>query len=138
VNSSRRDHDLGMSVIVNSDFESVLDQVTEELKVEGFGVLTEIDVKATLKNKLGVDFRKYRILGACNPTLAHRALSAVPEVGLVLPCNVTVVELDEENVEVSFLDPERMMEFLPSAELSTIAEEAKTKLERVVEKLRKE
>jgi uncharacterized protein (DUF302 family) len=137
LNSKRRVNDLGMTVVVRSDFESVLERVAEELKVEGFGVLTEIDVKATLKKKLGVEFRKYRILGACHPALAHRALSAVPEVGLVLPCNVTVAEVDEDKVEVSFLDPERMMEFLPGGELTTVAKEAKTRLERVVDSLRK-
>jgi uncharacterized protein (DUF302 family) len=137
LNSKRSVNELGMTVVVKSDYESVLERVAEELKVEGFGVLTEIDVKATLKKKLDVEFRKYRILGACNPALAHRALSAVPEVGLVLPCNVTVAEVDEDKVEVSFLDPERMMEFLPGGELTTVAKEAKTRLERVVDSLRK-
>lgn len=92
---------LGMKTVLNTDFAHALEIVTAALKTEGFGVLTEIDVQATFKNKLNVDFRPYRILGACNPALAHRALTATGEVGLLLPCNVTVTQLDTGEIEVA-------------------------------------
>ncbi len=121
---------IGFSVRLKSDFEKVLEMVTEALKAEGFGVLTEIDVKATLKKKIDVDYRPYRILGACNPPLAYRALEAAPQVGLLLPCNITVDQIAEDTVEVSFLDPNLMMGFVGEPALQPIAEEANARLRR--------
>src|SRR5512143_1977839 len=122
---------IGTTVKLASEFESALATVTAALKAEGFGVLTEIDVKDTLKKKLGVDFRPYKILGACNPPLAYRALTAAPEVGLLLPCNVTVSEEEPGVVQVSLVDPLTMLGVVPNPELQPIAEEAKTRLDRV-------
>jgi uncharacterized protein (DUF302 family) len=122
---------IGIKVRLNLDFETALKLVTESLKTEGFGVLTEIDVKATLKDKLGVDFRPYRILGACNPPLAYKALSAEPEAGLLLPCNVTVSEEAEEVVEIAMVDPLAMLGIMENSELKLIAEDANARLERV-------
>jgi uncharacterized protein (DUF302 family) len=96
---------LGRTIYLDTDMDGALEQVAKALKVEGFGILTEIDVKKTLKDKIDVDFRPYRILGACNPPLAHRALSASSVVGLLLPCNVTVTEVGPNKVEVSIIDP---------------------------------
>ena len=109
-------------------------KVEAALKVEGFGVLTEIDVKATLKKKIDVDFKPYVILGACNPHLAHRALQVDPMIGLMLPCNVTVRE-EAEGVVVSIVDPMAMMDFSGNPDLTPIAEEAAGKLERVMDAL---
>jgi len=125
---------LGLTVKLHTDFDTALQKVTDALKAEGFGVLTEIDVKATLKKKLDVDFRPYRILGACNPPLAYRALSAAPEVGLLLPCNVTVAQVDD-GIEVSIIDPLGMMGFVGKPELEPIAEEARQRLDRVAKAL---
>jgi uncharacterized protein (DUF302 family) len=110
-------------------------KVTEALRSEGFGVLTEIDVKETLKNKLDVDFRKYRILGACNPPFAHRALQAESNVGLLLPCNVIVQETEPGSIEVSAIDPVAAMQVVENAELATLATEVKEKLQKVVNSL---
>ncbi len=122
---------LGLTVRLNADYDSTLARVTEALKTEGFGVLTEIDVKETLKKKLGVDFRPYKILGACNPPLAHRALVAAPEVGLLLPCNVTVAQVEENVTEVSLVDPLAMLGVVANPDLEPIAAEARARLERV-------
>lgn len=122
---------LGFNVTLNSDFATALNQVTEALKVEGFGVLTEIDVQSTLKKKLDVDFRPYKILGACNPALAYRALSVMPEIGLLLPCNVTVAQSDNGLIEVSLVDPIAMMAAAANPALEPIAQEAREKLARV-------
>ncbi|MEK7787686.1 MAG: DUF302 domain-containing protein [Chloroflexota bacterium] len=122
---------LGITVRLSADYEAALARVTAALKAEGFGVLTEIDVKDTLKKKLDVDFRRYKILGACNPPLAYRALSAAPEIGLLLPCNVTVQQLEDGFTEVSLIDPLAMMGFVGKPELEPIAEEARARLERV-------
>ena len=127
---------IGTTVRLNMDYESALVRVTEVLKAEGFGVLTEIDVKETLKKKLGVDFRPYKILGACNPPLAYRALTAASQVGLLLPCNVTVSQVDE-GVEVSLVDPLAMLSVAASAELLPVAQEARARLERVAAALQK-
>jgi len=104
------------------------------LKAEGFGVLTEIDVKATLKKKLDVDFRPYKILGACNPPLAHKALQGEPLIGLLLPCNVVVFEEDGDAV-VSFVNPKEMFKVVENAELQAVAEEVDAKMRRAFEAL---
>jgi uncharacterized protein (DUF302 family) len=123
--------DYGFSKTLNLPFEQAISIVTDELKKEGFGVLTTIDVKETMKNKLNVDFKKYTILGACNPPLAHRALQAEEELGLLLPCNVIVYEKDAKTI-VSFFDPMIMTQVVSNPELQSIAQEVKTKLERVL------
>jgi uncharacterized protein (DUF302 family) len=112
-------------------YEQALERVTAALQAEGFGVLTEIDVQATLKKKLDVGFRKYMILGACNPPLAYQALSTELEIGLLLPCNVIVYEDDGGSV-VSIADPVSMLSIAGRAELTTVAEQARTRLQRVV------
>ena len=122
---------LGLTITLKTDFPSATARVTEALKTEGFGVLTEIDVKETMKKKLGVDFTPYKILGACNPPLAHRALTIAPEVGLLLPCNVTVRQVAEDQMEVSLVDPLSMMAVIERPELQVVAREARAKLERV-------
>ncbi len=111
-------------------FDAAVARVTEELQKEGFGILTEIDVKATLKKKLDVDRRPYKILGACNPQLANRALNAVPDIGLLLPCNVVVRENDDGSVDVGFLDP-GMMSTMVDGDIQEIATDARARLERV-------
>jgi len=122
---------IGRTVRLNEDFQPALDRVVAALKVEGFGVLTEIDVKETLKKKLDVDFRPYKILGACNPPLAYRALSAAPEVGLLLPCNVVVSQVAEGVTEVSLVDPMAMLGVVAYADLQSVAEDAAARLDRV-------
>lgn len=122
---------LGLTVRLPTDFETAITRVTEALKAEGFGVLTAIDVQATFKKKLEVDFRPYMILGACNPSLAHRALTAATEVGLLLPCNAVVTQLAEAECQVSLVDPLTMLGIVGRPELEPIAEEARTRLERV-------
>lgn len=127
---------LSLSVHLKADFDTALARVADALKSEGFGVLTEIDVKDTMKKKLDVDFRPYKILGACNPPLAHRALSAVPQIGLLLPCNVTVSQVDNETIEVGIIDPMMMASVLSHPELDAVAAEARQRLERVIAKLK--
>ncbi len=127
---------LGLTVRLHTDWNTALDRVTAALKAEGFGVLTEIDVQATLKKKLDVDFRPYKILGACNPPLAYRALSAAPEVGLLLPCNVTVAQADDGTIDVALVDPLSMLGVLPNPGLQPVADEARARLERVAAALK--
>ena len=127
--------ELGIQVYLDTDYETALVQVTEALKVEGFGVLTEIDVKATLKKKLDVDFRNYKILGACNPPLAYKALSAAPETGLLLPCNVTVSEEENGQILVNIINPEMMLGVVDNPALTDVACDAKERLERVAQAL---
>ena len=122
---------LGLNVRLNTDFEEALTRVTAALKAEGFGVLTEIDVKETLKKKLDVDFRPYKILGACNPPLAYRALSAAPEAGLLLPCNVTISFVEDNVTDVAIIDPLSMLGLVQHPDLEPIAEEARARLDRV-------
>ncbi len=120
---------------VKGSFNEVLLKVTQELKSEGFGVLTEIDVQATLKKKLDVDFRPYKILGACNPPFAHKALIAEDKIGLMLPCNIVVQQLSENESEVSAIDPVRAMSAVQNEALGPIAEEVSVKLKKVIEKV---
>jgi uncharacterized protein (DUF302 family) len=122
----------GFGKTVDLGFDEAVETVTEELGKEGFGVLTEIDVQATLKKKLGEDMRPYKILGACNPPLAHRAVSAVPEIGLLLPCNVLVREDDEGKVRVSFMDPGSVLGLVDNPDVEPLAAEVKQRLERVL------
>ena len=129
------DSKFGFGKIVDLGFEEAVDTVTEELGKEGFGVLTEIDVQATLKKKLGEDMRPYKILGACNPPLAHQAVSAVPEIGLLLPCNVLVRENEEGKVRVSFMDPGAVLGLVDNPDVEPLAAEVKTRLERVLDAL---
>jgi len=129
------DTKFGFGKPVDLGFDEALDTVTEELGKEGFGVLTEIDVQATLKKKLGEDMRPYRILGACNPPLAHQAITAVPEIGLLLPCNVLVREDDQGKVHVSFMDPGSVLGLVDNPDVVPLAEQVKAKLERVLSAL---
>lgn len=113
-------------------YEEALVKVTEELKKEGFGVLTEIDIKETLKKKLDVDFRKYKILGACNPPFAYKALQAEEKIGLLLPCNIVVQENSKGETEVSAINPLVSMQSVNNSNLSDVANEVKERLERVI------
>jgi uncharacterized protein (DUF302 family) len=125
------------STVLDASYEDAVSKVTDALKEEGFGVLTEIDVKSILKKKLGVDFRKYVILGACNPPYAHRTLQADLNVGLLLPCNVIVYETDDKKAYVSAFNPVSALEVIKNEELRTIAEEVSEKLKRVLDKVAK-
>ncbi|GAB4420490.1 MAG: DUF302 domain-containing protein [Anaerolineales bacterium] len=118
---------------VDLPFEQAIERITEELKQEGFGVLTEIDVKATLKKKLDEDFRNYRILGACNPPFAHQALLAEPQIGLMLPCNVVVQDGENGKTIISAIDPIASMQAVENPSLGQVAEQVRTKLQKVIE-----
>ena len=126
------DTKFGFGKAVDLGFEEAIETVTEELSKEGFGVLTEIDVQATLKKKLGEDMRPYKILGACNPPLAHQAVTAVPEIGLLLPCNVLVRETDDGKVRVSFMDPGSVLGLVDNPDVEPLAGQVREKLERVL------
>ena len=121
----------GFSVKVNASFDDAVAKVTEELQKEGFGVLTEIDVKAVLKKKLDLDKRPYKILGACNPVLANKALTAEPDIGLLLPCNVVVREDDDGSVVVGFMDPASVLGLVQRDDLKTLGAEVRDRLMRV-------
>jgi len=128
----------GFSIEIPVDFDTALQLTVEGLKEQGFGVLTEIDVKETLKKKLDVDFRNYRILGACNPPLAHRALQAETEIGLLLPCNVIVYEAANGKTRVSAINPVAAMSMVDSQEVEPIADEVRQRLQIVLSKLTEE
>jgi uncharacterized protein (DUF302 family) len=116
-------------------FAAAIERVTEALKREGFGVLTDIDVKATLKKKLDVDFRDYRILGACNPPLAHKALQVEDKIGTMLPCNVVVQDIGAGKVEISAVDPVASMQAIDNAKLTAVAKTVQAKLKAVIDGL---
>ena len=121
--------------IIKGTFEEVIEKVTKELKEEGFGILTEIDVTATLKKKLDIDFKKYRILGACNPPYAHKALQAEDKIGTMLPCNVIVQEIEEGVIEVAAVNPMASMQAVENEKLNEVAKEITAMLENVIEKI---
>lgn len=123
------------SKIIEDSFENTLRKTEVALKQEGFGILTEIDVKETLKKKLDVNFKKYKILGACNPPYAYKALKAEDKIGAMLPCNVIVIEQEENKIEVAAVDPVSSMQAVENVNLSSIANEIQTKLKKVVDSL---
>ncbi len=125
------------SVTSPIDYDATIERVTEALKSEGFGVLTTIDVAATLKNKLGVEHKPYVILGACNPNYAHQALQAVPDIGALLPCNVVVREEDDGRVSVVFMDPESVLGLIADPTVEKVGHEVAEKLHRVAEAVAK-
>lgn len=125
----------GFSKVVNLGYEEAIEKVTEELKKEGFGVLTEIDVKATLKKKLDVDFKPYKILGACNPPFAYKSLQAEEQIGLMLPCNVIIYVNDNGETVVAAIDPSASMQAIDNQDLVEIADQIKNKLKSVIERM---
>jgi uncharacterized protein (DUF302 family) len=123
------------SKIVNASFDEAVAKVTVELKEEGFGILTEIDVKETLKKKLNVDFKRYKILGACNPPFAYKVLTAENKIGTMLPCNVIVQEISDGQVEVTAIDPLASMQAVENPALKEIASEISNKLKAVIDRV---
>lgn len=121
--------------IVSTNFDQTIALVTDKLKEEGFGVLTQIDVKDTLKRKLDVDFKRYQILGACNPAFAHRALLVEDKVGVMLPCNVVIEEHEDGKTEVTAIDPVTSMSAIDNKQLELLATEVRAKLKRVIDRL---
>lgn len=121
----------GFNAKFNGSFDEAVTKVTEELSKEGFGVLTEIDVKAVLKKKLDIEKRPYKILGACNPVLANQALTAEPDIGLLLPCNVVVREEDDGSINVGFMDPQAVLTLVDRDDIGEIASQVREKLQRV-------
>ena len=127
--------DYGFKTTLSTTFDAALPQVLAALKAEGFGVLSDIDVAGAMKEKLDIDLPPYRILGACNPPLAHRALQAEPDIGLLLPCNVIVRQDADRQVTVGFLDPQLMIDLTGNAKIREVANEAAAKLHRVCDSL---
>jgi uncharacterized protein (DUF302 family) len=123
------------SKVIHVSFDKAMSKVIEELRKEGFGILTEIDVKETLKRKLDVTFPNYTILGACNPPFAYRALQAEPKIGVMLPCNVIIQEVDDGKIEVTAVDPLASMQAIHNEALQAIASEIQVKLKKVIEQL---
>ncbi len=123
------------SKILDVSFDEAVARVTEELKKEGFGILTDIDVKETLKKKLNVDFKKYRILGACNPPFAYKSLQAEDKIGLMLPCNVVVQEISDGKIEVAAIDPIASMQAIENPKLRDVAGQVRDKLKTVIDNL---
>ena len=121
----------GFNIQIKDSFANAVQRATDALKTEGFGVLTDIDVQATMKAKLGIDGKPYRILGACNPPLAHKAISADPDIGLLLPCNVVVREESDGKVTVGFMDPIAVLKLTDNPKITEIAKDVRARLERV-------
>ena len=121
----------GFSITMKGSMDEIVDKVTDALKTEGFGILTEIDVQATLKNKIDVDRKPYKILGACNPQLANQTINAEPDIGLLLPCNVVVREEEDGSMTVAFMDPMAVLDLVDNAKVHEVAKDVKARLERV-------
>lgn len=127
----------GFTIHIQDSFANAVQRVTDALKTEGFGVLTDIDVQATMKAKLGIDGKPYRILGACNPPLAHKAISADPDIGLLLPCNVVVREEPNGKINIGFMDPIAVLKLTDNPQIGEIAKDVRARLERVRDLLKR-